>query len=636
MLVIGRIAAGPGWVLPPVVVLSVIWAGLATAQSPPAPVPSQPAAAYAGPNGGGAEATPAPAEAAPSITGIRIDSHRVTFEGLGVAGRFVDVRQDQRLLGIATVDDKGHWGLVIEQPLPIGEHRITASSRAVAGTELLAGPVVLVSIPEGFTGLAKLSQPAGAGREGATLAALEAELQRRHAEEMAAAVSEHFSEILATTQWQRIVEPKAAKETETRREPAATEAPAAVAAPFAAINGWFQHGARAYHEQVVHRLSAPPAAEVRHGQTETSLLGGVQDWLTQSRREYHTDIVSKLSLPASLASSDGAGRPPPPPPQAMPAANTMETRAAAERQKVEAERKAEADRAEARRLANAKRTEDERQAAEAARVAKADEAMRVREAAAHAAERKAQLEAQRLASLDLKAKEDATRASVDSRPAASSLLDSGRGSPARVAAGFRSEADYRRVMLEAARAPKVRPDATPPSRRTKPAAERRASLDTDKMHERRSAASVSAFQSLGFKSEDDYRRALIQASRAPKVLPERGSRRSDGSRAQPVREAANRPPHQEQRLNLGAGRAAPPPGRREERPVADCPAAGRQISLPGTYVVRNGDTLWRIAQRHYGDGVAYPRIARANRATVPDPDLIEPCQSLVLPGRANR
>jgi nucleoid-associated protein YgaU len=66
-----------------------------------------------------------------------------------------------------------------------------------------------------------------------------------------------------------------------------------------------------------------------------------------------------------------------------------------------------------------------------------------------------------------------------------------------------------------------------------------------------------------------------------------------------------------------------------------CAAAGRRVALPGWYVVAKGDTLWRIARRHYGTGRAYLRIGAANRHRLRGRDRIVPCQRLYLP-RASR
>ena len=52
----------------------------------------------------------------------------------------------------------------------------------------------------------------------------------------------------------------------------------------------------------------------------------------------------------------------------------------------------------------------------------------------------------------------------------------------------------------------------------------------------------------------------------------------------------------------------------------------------GYYVkVRRGDSLWKLAKRHYGDGRKWTRILKANRKRVGDPDLIRPGRRLYLP-----
>ena len=52
--------------------------------------------------------------------------------------------------------------------------------------------------------------------------------------------------------------------------------------------------------------------------------------------------------------------------------------------------------------------------------------------------------------------------------------------------------------------------------------------------------------------------------------------------------------------------------------------------LPGTYVVVRGDCLWKISgfPQIYNDPVKWPRIYRANRDQITDPDLIYPDQVL--------
>ena len=69
------------------------------------------------------------------------------------------------------------------------------------------------------------------------------------------------------------------------------------------------------------------------------------------------------------------------------------------------------------------------------------------------------------------------------------------------------------------------------------------------------------------------------------------------------------------------------------RKYGACSAAGRKAFAPRRYVVRRGDSLWRISERHYNAGRLYSRIYRANRDRIRDPDLIYPCQRFLLPRR---
>ena len=52
------------------------------------------------------------------------------------------------------------------------------------------------------------------------------------------------------------------------------------------------------------------------------------------------------------------------------------------------------------------------------------------------------------------------------------------------------------------------------------------------------------------------------------------------------------------------------------------------------YVVKKGDTLSAIAQKHYGRASKYMKIFEANRPMLKDPDKIYPGQSLRIPPEA--
>ncbi|RQH14455.1 LysM peptidoglycan-binding domain-containing protein, partial [Okeania hirsuta] len=49
------------------------------------------------------------------------------------------------------------------------------------------------------------------------------------------------------------------------------------------------------------------------------------------------------------------------------------------------------------------------------------------------------------------------------------------------------------------------------------------------------------------------------------------------------------------------------------------------------YTVVSGDSLSKIAKRHYGDAMKYPEIFEANKPMLSDPNKIYPGQVLRLP-----
>ncbi len=64
----------------------------------------------------------------------------------------------------------------------------------------------------------------------------------------------------------------------------------------------------------------------------------------------------------------------------------------------------------------------------------------------------------------------------------------------------------------------------------------------------------------------------------------------------------------------------------------EAPAATEAaVAADSTYTVQSGDTLWRIARTHYGDGELYVKVFEANRDVLDDPERIVPGQEIRLP-----
>lgn len=78
-------------------------------------------------------------------------------------------------------------------------------------------------------------------------------------------------------------------------------------------------------------------------------------------------------------------------------------------------------------------------------------------------------------------------------------------------------------------------------------------------------------------------------------------------------------------------RHRPKAGARTGHRLVSCERAGQPAPRGTWYVVQKGDTLWRIAEVHFGYGEAYLRLQRANSGRVTNADRIYPCQRLYIP-----
>lgn len=66
----------------------------------------------------------------------------------------------------------------------------------------------------------------------------------------------------------------------------------------------------------------------------------------------------------------------------------------------------------------------------------------------------------------------------------------------------------------------------------------------------------------------------------------------------------------------------------QEQPQFEQAAYEEQVQ---TYTVQPGDSLWKIAKNHYGDGAQYMQIFYANRDKIQDPDMIQVGWELSIP-----
>lgn len=70
-------------------------------------------------------------------------------------------------------------------------------------------------------------------------------------------------------------------------------------------------------------------------------------------------------------------------------------------------------------------------------------------------------------------------------------------------------------------------------------------------------------------------------------------------------------------------------GEKKEPEIVLPPADATRPST--VYEVKSGDSLSKIAQRHYGNANEWRKIYEANRDKIKDPDLIYPGQKLTIP-----
>jgi LysM domain-containing protein len=103
--------------------------------------------------------------------------------------------------------------------------------------------------------------------------------------------------------------------------------------------------------------------------------------------------------------------------------------------------------------------------------------------------------------------------------------------------------------------------------------------------------------------------------------------------------STDRPTEPQRIAEPGPDRSIDRPGERVGPPVKEwhrtwspsCRRAGVPVEGAGWYTVAPGDTLWRIARVHYGNGRAWRRILHANWEAIADPNLIYACQRLFIP-----
>lgn len=84
-------------------------------------------------------------------------------------------------------------------------------------------------------------------------------------------------------------------------------------------------------------------------------------------------------------------------------------------------------------------------------------------------------------------------------------------------------------------------------------------------------------------------------------------------------------------VQSGSSTTAPRPAAQSPAPSSSPSAEASGQATLKTYTVVKGDSLSKIARRHYGDAQQWRKIYEANKDSIKDPDLIYPGQNLRIP-----
>lgn len=358
-------------------------------------------------------------------------------------------------------------------------------------------------------------------------------------------------------------------------------------------------------------------------------------WLDRANREYQGTVVRRLSRPNPAQIEEAEKK-----------------KQAEERDKAEAVAKAEASRkAEVLKQAEAQKKAAEEAAkaetAKKAEAAKQDEAKKAEiakeqaEALRKAEEaKKAEIEAQREAEARKQAQEQgAARAASD----AQKLKEAERlAEERRLEEQKRLEAERRQAAQKAAE--KAAERAAAAAAATAAQAQRRADADARAEAEAKRVREAAEQQRERVveptpQGEARHRRWSVTISTEPITGPSGRTSQEPGTRTAHERAREDgvlvavsrvRP---SPTMRLGAGVPRGTAVKRWIMRSRSCRYAGRRIVPPARYTVARGDSLWRISEIHYDNGRRYPRIYRANRDRIGDPNLIYPCQRFLVPRR---
>ena len=629
-----------------------------------------------------------PEPPAPMFAKLAIDaSGSLIASGLGVAGETVSIWHNRRHLATAKVGSDYRWQIASIETLGPGDHRFAVQSGGPSDPLPLIGGEVRVSIPTGSRSPVNITFERHAENEAAL---------KRRAESIGEAASKAFDDFIekktaqvrsgnpndddeevsddgdlreqlltATQRWLG-----EAREIYHREIVPRLQYGGGLTLPEQDGNGNVGRTARLY------RVGLPTI----DGTTKL-----IQSWFGQAADNYDDEILPRLSgarprrivLPTEI----------PDRPERKP---VVIARPRVEERVVVTERRDDADEerrlraAEERRLA-ALRARRQQEAEDRRRAEAEADRRRAREARERAEEERWRIERERVlqrqeeqrrAALRREAEDDLRTAEAERRRAEQERLRLERMLREQQRRARRADQERQQLALrqerEQVRAERERQRALEARRRAEGAErERQRRLRTEEDAARRQAE---------FRISEAWQRARDAANRTvrqfrfrqrketvttPAPLPERRVPRQAEDQGQRIALAPGRNPRRSARQDRAVRPKPRRVAQRQVRPVASKSRSARRpskhrhrrravrgyrrrssrncryssayrIRVPGKYVVRKGDSLWRISRRHYRHGHRYRIIYRANRRLIRNPNLIYPCQRFHLPRLTSR
>lgn len=619
---------------------------------------------------------------APWLSRIEIAADgKVRFEGRGRPGSRVTLNRHGRPAGSARVSARGDWQLTLDESIGAGEHSFATAGEMPGNGGQVYGSDVRIAIPSDF--ISSSSRSEGHGRVTSSPPAAEpmesehAESTRRRAEDLARDASRRFSELQNERSAQaEQSKPPASPPRATSPPTAGSGSPleqSAQGGPAFWLQDWLARANREFQGEIVRRLQVPGPGDASGGVS----VGAASNEANKVKTERERAEAARIEAERVAAARRRAE-------EERKAAATADARDAEAARQAEAQRKAAAEaqaKAEPARQAELNRqAEQVRQQAEQAQRAKADAEAAARQQAQAKAEaeaaarRRAQAEAAQHqqaeveAAAKLKAEREATARKVAEAAAAARQKEAQEAAARQKAAADEAQRIKVEAEKEAGAALRTAQDRLAREQRE------RALLEME-IAERRRRAAVAAER----KANEERQRASRKAERgdeleamtkeagkvvpvppvAPAVTPPEPAPRRDVIAKSPRLRGGDGGTDDEQLsgTRITIRKTTAPPGTRskdipsrdavgENAPASRRPAvagvrmrwaapacddAGRTVEPPATYVVARGDSLWRIASRHYRRGHLWRYIYRANQGKIADPDLIYPCQRFHLP-----